>query len=149
METLRCSFCDKSEAEVGYLLKGAQAQICESCIGVAHAILEDKMSGTSQKKAGAKIDISRYNIDYKLASLLKAETLSKYRFIPLDLYRDRIVLALADIGLASDIANELKSTLKNEPIYSNKQLELNVLLATESEVKKKIRAFVEWRNKRP
>jgi ClpX C4-type zinc finger len=37
---LHCSFCGKSEREVGKLLGGAKARICDACVGVCNGILD-------------------------------------------------------------------------------------------------------------
>jgi hypothetical protein len=37
---LRCSFCGKSDSEVGKLLAGPKVYICDACVGVCMAILE-------------------------------------------------------------------------------------------------------------
>ena len=37
---LRCSFCGKSDKEVGKLLAGPKVFICDACVGVCNGILE-------------------------------------------------------------------------------------------------------------
>lgn len=39
----RCSFCLRSESEAGYLIYGAEGNICPDCIRIAHDILEDRV----------------------------------------------------------------------------------------------------------
>jgi hypothetical protein len=40
-EHLRCSFCGKSSAEVDRLVAGPGVHICDECIGLADAIIEE------------------------------------------------------------------------------------------------------------
>ncbi len=40
-ETLRCSFCDKSQDEVAKLIAGPTVYICNECIEICNEILED------------------------------------------------------------------------------------------------------------
>src|SRR5664279_5419427 len=37
---LKCSFCDKSDAQVAKLLGGPKVHICDACVGVCNRILE-------------------------------------------------------------------------------------------------------------
>jgi hypothetical protein len=40
-ETLRCSFCDKTQKEVTKLIASATAYICNECIDICNEIIED------------------------------------------------------------------------------------------------------------
>lgn len=138
---LNCSFCEKAETEVAYLFKGPRAQICDNCVVLASAILQERSSKTSST---TEIDVSVYKTDYGLAKLLTKERILRHRFIPLDLYKGIIVLAVTDIGSVSRITNELKSALKDESAYKGKNIEINVLLATNDSLKGKIQNFIDW-----
>ena len=37
---LRCSFCRKTDADVGKLIAGANVTICDACVGVCNRILD-------------------------------------------------------------------------------------------------------------
>jgi ATP-dependent protease Clp ATPase subunit len=39
---IRCSFCDKTQLEVRKVVAGAKAFICNECVEVAQAIMQDK-----------------------------------------------------------------------------------------------------------
>ena len=52
-KSLRCSFCGKSENEVEKLLSGADAYICNRCVGICNGILEEEMErGNFGAKSG-------------------------------------------------------------------------------------------------
>lgn len=40
LRTLKCSFCGKTDAEVGRLIAGPKVHICDACVGVCNRILE-------------------------------------------------------------------------------------------------------------
>ncbi|RQO30525.1 ATP-dependent Clp protease ATP-binding subunit ClpX [Taibaiella sp. KBW10] len=55
-----CSFCGRSESEVGLLITGVQGNICDDCIQQASTMLND---GTAPKKSGsAKYDVNQHQI---------------------------------------------------------------------------------------
>ena len=45
-ETLRCSFCDKTQAEVAKLIASATAYICNECISICNEIIEESTQTT-------------------------------------------------------------------------------------------------------
>lgn len=56
METLRCSFCGKTQDQVGKLISSPsdypRAYICDECVGVCNSILEDDPAETTQVSMG-------------------------------------------------------------------------------------------------
>jgi len=56
METLRCSFCGKTQDQVGKLISSPsdypRAYICDECVGVCNSILEDDQAETPQVSMG-------------------------------------------------------------------------------------------------
>ena len=50
----RCSFCGRSEAEVGFLMTGMNACICDSCAEQVHEIVEEAMR---QKKKSSDLNL--------------------------------------------------------------------------------------------
>jgi ATP-dependent Clp protease ATP-binding subunit ClpX len=56
METLRCSFCGKTQDQVGKLISSPsdypRAYICDECVGVCNSILEDDQVEASQVSLG-------------------------------------------------------------------------------------------------
>jgi len=48
----RCSFCGRSENEVGFLITGMSGYICDSCATQAYEITQEAL-GESKKSAGA------------------------------------------------------------------------------------------------
>ena len=48
----RCSFCGRSENEVGFLITGMNGYICDSCATQAYEITQEAL-GESKKSAGA------------------------------------------------------------------------------------------------
>ena len=47
----RCSFCGRSENEVGFLITGMNGYICDSCATQAYEITQEAL-GESKKSAG-------------------------------------------------------------------------------------------------
>src|SRR5947209_17456224 len=81
---LRCSFCGKSEREVGKLLAGPRVYICDACVDVCNGILEalpktfagwDAMSNeqllASLKPVAATVDATRTVLQSQVATLRK------------------------------------------------------------------------------
>lgn len=52
-----CSFCGSSRDEVGILISGLDAQICDQCIEQANMILKEELYTSSKKKAPSKSDL--------------------------------------------------------------------------------------------
>ena len=52
----RCGFCGRSEREVGLLLTGMDAYICDECAEQAHTIIMESRKGNGREK---KIDLSK------------------------------------------------------------------------------------------
>lgn len=56
METLRCSFCGKTQDQVGKLISSPsdypRAYICDECVGVCNSILEDDQAESPQVSMG-------------------------------------------------------------------------------------------------
>ena len=48
----RCSFCGRSENEVGFLITGMNGYICDSCATQAYEITQEAL-GEGKKSAGA------------------------------------------------------------------------------------------------
>ncbi len=48
-----CSFCGRSEKEVGFLITGMNGYICDSCSEQAYEIVQEALKGASGNKAGA------------------------------------------------------------------------------------------------
>ena len=48
----RCSFCGRSEKEVGMLLTGATGFICDDCVERAHEMIEEVLKDNKSKNAG-------------------------------------------------------------------------------------------------
>ena len=48
----RCSFCGRSENEVGFLITGMNGYICDSCATQAYEITQEAM-GAGKQSAGA------------------------------------------------------------------------------------------------
>ena len=53
----RCSFCGRSEDEVGFLISGLNGFICDSCAAQAYEITQEAM-GSRQKKGVKPLDLS-------------------------------------------------------------------------------------------
>ena len=53
----RCSFCGRSEDEVGFLISGLNGFICDSCAAQAYEITQEAM-GARQKKGVKPLDLS-------------------------------------------------------------------------------------------
>ena len=51
----RCSFCGRSETEVGFLITGVNGCICDSCAEQAHEIVQE---ATRQKKSGMNLNLA-------------------------------------------------------------------------------------------
>lgn len=66
----RCSFCGRERDEVGILLNGLDACICDMCATEAHRVIEEAIS------VGAKAGKTTENIDYK--SLPKPKEIKAY-----------------------------------------------------------------------
>jgi ClpX C4-type zinc finger len=79
---LRCSFCGKSEAEVGKLLAGPKVFICDACIGVCNGILKalpktfagwdamtDEQLLASLKPAAATVEATREVLQSQVETL--------------------------------------------------------------------------------
>lgn len=54
-KTLRCSFCGKTENEVEKLLSGADAYICNRCVGICNSILDEEMEKGNFHKNGSDL----------------------------------------------------------------------------------------------
>ncbi|MGQ0732154.1 MAG: ClpX C4-type zinc finger protein [Acidobacteriota bacterium] len=48
---LNCTFCKRSEHQVGKLVAGAGVYICDRCIEIAHAIIHDQDHGPMRRQA--------------------------------------------------------------------------------------------------
>lgn len=79
---LRCSFCGKSERDVGKLIAGSKAHICDACIGVCNGILEttpktfagwdamtDEQLLAALKPAAATVDATRALLQVQVETL--------------------------------------------------------------------------------
>ncbi len=79
---LRCSFCGKSERDVGKLIAGPKVHICDACIGVCNGILDslpktfagwDAMSDdeliAALKPAAATVDATRAVLQTQVETL--------------------------------------------------------------------------------
>jgi len=62
----KCSFCGKKRAEVGLLIAGLEAHICESCVEQAQAILKEEFGILNKPK------------DHKKFELLKPAEIKRY-----------------------------------------------------------------------
>ena len=56
---LSCSFCGRSKGDVGLLISGIDAQICEDCILQGHEILLSEGKGKSKTNKPLKIDLKK------------------------------------------------------------------------------------------
>ena len=52
--TIRCSFCGRTQDQVGMLIQGPDAFICDSCIASCLEIIESGESDSIGKPAGKK-----------------------------------------------------------------------------------------------
>jgi len=52
-----CSFCGRSKNEVNLLITGAEAQICDICVGQAGEILRDEVKGPKSKFDVSKVKL--------------------------------------------------------------------------------------------
>ena len=79
---LRCSFCGRSERDVGKLLAGPKVHICDTCVGACNAILEavpatfagwdamtDQQLLASLKPAAATVDATRAVLQSQVETL--------------------------------------------------------------------------------
>ncbi len=51
-ETLRCSFCNKNQREVGRLIAGPNVFICDECVRVCVDIIENDVSAEEGRREG-------------------------------------------------------------------------------------------------
>lgn len=85
-----------------------------------------------------RVDITPYKIDFDLVKRLTREKLIDVRFIPLALYEEIKVLAVEDEAAMSAAVEHLKEALAGEPSYRNKEVEVNVLVATPQSFERKL-----------
>ncbi len=52
----KCAFCGRTSRDVGMLIKGMDASICDSCIETGHEILHESSDGFQNKPAPLKMD---------------------------------------------------------------------------------------------
>ena len=84
--SLRCSFCGKTEREVGKLIAGPKVFICDACVGVCNRILDampqsfagwDKMSDeallAALKPALSTVEATRAVVQAQVEELRKRE----------------------------------------------------------------------------
>ena len=64
-QSLKCSFCGKSQDEVKELVAGSKAFICDECVATAVKVMEAHPpyanSGNEEKSASKVIDIDNFN----------------------------------------------------------------------------------------
>jgi hypothetical protein len=82
---LKCSFCDKSDAQVSRLLAGAKGYICDICIGVCNKILE----ATPSAFAGWKAMTDEQLLDYLKPALATVEGTRQALQAQIDELRER------------------------------------------------------------
>ena len=51
--TIYCSFCDKSEHEISWMVAGPTVFICDECIDLCHQIIEEKRAKQAPRDVGA------------------------------------------------------------------------------------------------
>lgn len=53
----RCSFCGRTEDEVGFLITGMNGYICDSCATQAYEITQEALSGAKRSGAATKLNL--------------------------------------------------------------------------------------------
>ena len=138
-----CSFCGSAASKTAFLFKSASARICDACVGLAHAILQDKAAASGQRGTGAAVDITPYRIDRDLAALLTKRRMVKYRTVPLALYQNVIVLAVADPAVMPRVVKVVRALVARTRSYKGGKPEFNILLATPAAIARKIEEWID------
>ena len=55
----RCSFCGRSENEVGFLITGMNGYICDSCATQAYEITQEALGEGKKKRGATKLNLKR------------------------------------------------------------------------------------------
>ena len=53
----RCSFCGRTEDEVGFLITGMNGYICDSCATQAYEITQEALGGAKRSGAATKLNL--------------------------------------------------------------------------------------------
>lgn len=53
----RCSFCGRTEDEVGFLITGMNGYICDSCATQAYEITQEALGGAKRSGAATKLSL--------------------------------------------------------------------------------------------
>ena len=73
----RCSFCGRTEDEVGFLITGMNGYICDSCATQAYEITQEALSGAKRSGAATKLNLRELPKPFELCGEILAEELEE------------------------------------------------------------------------
>lgn len=108
----KCSFCGRSENEVGFLITGMNGYICDSCATQAYEITQEAL-GESRKGAGAtKLNLKELPKPVEIKKFLDQYVIGQddaKRFLSVSVYNHYKRLLQKDSGDDVEIENQTLS----------------------------------------
>ena len=74
----RCSFCGRTEDEVGFLITGMNGYICDSCATQAYEITQEALGGAKRSGAATKLNLRELPKPLEIKEFLDQYVIGQY-----------------------------------------------------------------------